>query len=236
MDRTRRRGIQAFDEDALEAAEDLIEKQQPAHIAVDQPEADEPDVEPADEVDAILSSFDQEPPESDSEGIDGIRKTGVQVDEVPEPDETVEDMEAMSEVSDRVKAIDDINDQLRKLGVRRRYAYGDAGLPTGAVTFKDGIGKYWYKTDSHRPSELFGSTADFIKSDDKVVKTVACLINLYPLAMEDVAGTEQAGDFADDVLIGENDVAEDRDDAFGVDLVDSVGETLMAASLEDETT
>jgi hypothetical protein len=236
MDRTRKRGAEAFDPDAMQAAEELVEKRKPPHIAVSEPEASDPDVDTVDEVDAILSTFDQEPPESDSEGVDSVRKTGVQVNEVPEPHQTIEDMEAMTRVSDRVKTIDTINDELRKHGVRRRYALGDASIPKGSIEFEDEIGKYYYKTDSYRPSDLFGSVADYIKTDDEVLKTVASLINVYPLAMDDVAGTEQAGSFVDDVLVDEGDVAEDRDDAFGVSMVDSVGEVLENANLDNDTT
>lgn len=243
----RKRAFAVADGDAIETAEQAVVEydEEEVELAI-QPESDSDsdsdsvEIEPVAKSSAAVAPFRDglSKPDMDESGtqVDEIRLTGVKTAEtIPDPIESRDETHRKQRVGKRIELIDTLNDRLEKQGSCRRYFVRRQGVSAEGPVFEDKIGKYAYETGTHRPSDIVKGVEEWLALDrsDKVVKTVAALVNMYPMLMDDVTADERAFDAVETMLVTEQDAVGDED-TFEIETVKTVAKAIQSVRTDGE--
>ncbi len=239
---TRKRAFAVADDDAIETAEKAADNENAERpefvIDPDGTDSESVEINPVSESEAAVAPFReslQKHTESESDTqLDSIRQTGVQTeDAVPDAVQTRDERHRKQRVSKRIELINQVNKRLENADCRRRYFVRQQGASARGPVFEDEIGKYRYEIDRQRPSDVVENIESWIPLDrsQKVVKTVAALVNMYPLLMDDVRADERATDAVETVLVSEQEAPRDED-TFEMETVKSVEKAIQSVTTD----
>ena len=233
-DYIRRRGYSAPKHD--EVFDEIFEEFDGVEpVDVGKTEYDEEQVDESDPATAAIEQFkfDELSEDDDDFSLGRIRAKAYHSEEIDfEDNEGAEFGDNASSLSGKAQKYDDLNQEMKKDGIKRRYVLGEPDAPDIAHVYEDGIGKYYYEINARvRPSDITKVLDDVesrfeLSEDGRVYGTVMLLAKAFPWQTIDVSSEDAVNQFLERALITEVEDLE-SEDVFSVDQVDAVKELLL---------